>query len=255
MYPEWLNEILRDPGTGDAIVFNGNGYVSGNKSYKLHNGILSLAWPEEIGGSDGSYNRFYNIFAPFYDLNERIFSRMLFGIDTIEGRKEIVRNLGLKKDIRLLEVSPGPGVFQRYLKEDIGENGELVALDLSMGMLRQCQKRNGDLNVCLIHGNAQFLPFADDSFDSLFHFGGINLFNDPGKAISEFVRVVRKGGTVSWGDEGISPNYKDERRKKIAQWINPGFIKTRPGIPSTVCDVKQFDVYGGLAYLVVAKKS
>jgi ubiquinone/menaquinone biosynthesis C-methylase UbiE len=154
----------------------------------------------------------------------------------------------------VLEVSPGPGVFQKFLRNDIGEKGELVVLDLSMGMLRQCQKKNNRLNVQLIHGNAQFLPFADNSFDALFHFGGINLFNDPQKAISEFIRVVKKDGIVSWGDEGFSENYRNERRKKMMLRINPGFAKPRPLVPDTVYDVIENDVYDGLAYLVVARK-
>ena len=254
MYPDWLNAILISPETGAPVKFDGGSYVSGDKKWKTRNGILSMSWPEELDGSDGSYNRFYNLFAPFYDLNERIFSKLLFGIDTIEGRKEIISNLGLRTGMRILEVSPGPGVFQRYLKKETGETGEIVALDLSMGMLRQCQKKNRDINVHLIHGNAQFLPFADNSFDALFHFGGVNLFNDPAKAISEFIRVVRKDGIVSWGDEGISPSYRNERRKKMALRINPGFGKPHPAVPPSVTDVKQYDVYGGLAYLVVARK-
>jgi ubiquinone/menaquinone biosynthesis C-methylase UbiE len=156
--------------------------------------------------------------------------------------------------MRILEVSPGPGVFQRFLRHYIGEKGDFVALDLSLGMLRQCQKRNKDLNVHLIHGNAQYLPFFDDSFDALFHFGGINLFNDPQKAINEFIRVVKKDGIISWGDEGISKNYKNKIRRRIAIRINPGFLKPRPSIPDSVCDTKEFEVYNGLAYMVVTRK-
>jgi len=106
----------------------------------------------------------------------------------------------------------------------------------------------------LVHGNAQFLPFADNSFDALFHFGGVNLFNDPQKAISEFIRVIRKDGIVSWGDEGFSDSYKHERRKKLLLKINPGFAKPHPAVPDSVYDVKENEVYEGLAYLVVARK-
>ena len=36
--------------------------------------------------------------------------------------------------------------------------------------------------------------------------------------------------------------------------INPGFAKPRPVIPVSVYDVKENEVYDGLAYLVVARK-
>jgi len=254
MYTDWLIDKLRCPESLIPLKLTGNDFESGKKIYKIKNDILSIVYPENIGGDDAKYNRFYNMFAPLYDLNERVMGRLLTGVDMIKGRKQIISLLGLKPGMKILEVSPGPGVFQKYLRNEIGENGEFVALDLSMGMLQQCQKRNGSLNVQLIHGNALFLPFADDSFDTLFHFGGINLFNDPQKAISEFIRVVRKDGLVSWGDEGFSENYRDERRKKIMLKINPGFGKPRPLIPDSVYDVKENDVYNGLGYMVVAKK-
>jgi ubiquinone/menaquinone biosynthesis C-methylase UbiE len=254
MYTDWLNDRLRCPETLETLKTNGSNYESGEKVYKVKNDILSIVYPDNLGGEDAKYNKLYNIFASLYDLNERVMGKLLVGVDMIKGRKEIVSFLGLKPGMRLLEISPGPGVFQEYLRNCIGDNGELVALDLSMGMLMQCQKRNKKLNVHLIHGNAQFLPFSDNSFDALYHFGGINLFNDPQKAISEFIRVVKKDGIVSWGDEGFSDNYKHERRKKMMLKINPGFAKPRPVVPDSVYDVKENVIYDGLAYLIVARK-
>jgi len=254
MYSTWLNGILRSPETLQTLNFSENNYELEEKKYPVRNGILSLVYPKELGGDDAKFNAIYNFYAPLYDLNERVMGKLLVGVDMVKGREYIVSCLGLKPGMRILEVSPGPGVFQKFLRHEIGENGELVALDLSIGMLRQCQKRSKNLNVQLIHGNAQYLPFANDSFDALFHFGGVNLFNDPQKAIGEFVRVVKKDGIVSWGDEGFSPNYKNERRKKIMLKVNPGFSKPRPVIPDSIYDVKENEVYAGLAYLVVAKK-
>jgi ubiquinone/menaquinone biosynthesis C-methylase UbiE len=254
MYTKWLNDTLRSPETLKPLKYYGTCYKSGEKIYKVSNDILSIAYPSNPGGNDAKYNRFYNIFAPLYDLNERVMGKLFTGVDMIKGRKQIVSLLGLRPGMRILEVSPGPGIFQKYLRETIGETGELVALDLSMGMLQQCRKRNGKLNIHLVHGNAQYLPFADDSFDALFHFGGINLFNNPQKAISEFVRVVNKDGIVSWGDEGFSKNYSNEKRKKLMLRINPGFAKPRPVIPDTVYDARENEIYDGLGYLVVARK-
>ncbi len=254
MYSNYLKGILRCPETLKPLKNNGDCYEAGDKVYKVKGNVLSIVHPAELGGDDAKYNKIYNLLAPLYDLNEKVMGRLLAGVDMVKGRKQIVSFLGLKEGMRILEVSPGPGVFQKYLRNDIGEAGELVALDLSMGMLRQCQKRNEKLNLQLIHGNAQFLPFADNSFDALYHFGGINLFNDPQKAISEFIRVVKKDCIVSWGDEGFSENYKHERRKKMMMRINPGFSKPRPVIPDSVYDVKENEIYDGLAYLVVARK-
>ena len=253
-FPPWFEAILRDPETGQPLERRGNGYWrSDGKGYPVQDGILSAVFPESLSGDDGHWNGFYDRFAPFYDLSQRVLGRLLFGINATEAHRDVVAHLGLPPSCRLLEVSPGPGVFQRHLRDRIGGQGELVALDLSRNMLRQCQKR-GDKMARLVHGNGQHLPFADNAFDALFHFGGVNLFNDPGKAIREFVRVVKPGGIVSWGDEGLSPAYPHPTRKKILTALNPGYLRPRPAIPETVGDVKTFEVYGGMGYLVVGRK-
>jgi len=254
MYTDWLLDILRSPETLKPLKYNGTNFESEEKVYKINNNILSIVYPDNISGTDAKYNKFYNLIAPLYDFNERVMGRLLAGVDMIAWREKIITFVGLKSGMKILEVSPGPGVFQKFLRHDIGEEGELVALDLSMGMLRQCQKQNGALKVQLIQGNAQFLPFADNSFDALYHFGGVNLFNDPQKAINEFIRVVKKDGIVSWGDEGFSENYKKVLRKKILLKMNPGFSRPHPVIPDTIYEVKENLVYDGLAYLIVAKK-
>ena len=255
-YPAWFDEILRCPEMGTRLTRVQDSYVrEDGLKYPIIKDILSIVYPQSLKGTDATYNRFYNIWAPFYDLSERFFGKLITSLDMVEGRRDIILRLSLSPGLRLLEVSPGPGVFQPLLREQLTNQGEFVSLDLSLSMLRQCQLHSSKLNVHLVHGNAQYLPFADNSFDALFHFGGVNLFNDPNKAIQEFIRVVKTNGLVSWGDEGFSKNYKNEIRRKILATINPGFLKPMPTIPDTLHEVKIHEVYGGLGYLVAAKKN
>ena len=254
-YSSFVNSILRCPETGEKLqpIEDGLKRADG-KTYKVIDGILSAVYPPEISGDDKRWNVFYNILAPLYDINEKVMGRLIAGINMIEGRKEIISYLNLRSGMKILEVSPGPGVFQKFLRDKIGNDGELVSLDLSLGMLRQCQRKNGSLNVQLIHGNAQYLPFAENSFDAVFHFGGVNLFNDPKKDINEFIRVTKEDGIVSWGDEGFSSDYPNNVRRKILSKMNPGYIKPRPNVPATVSEVKEYKVYNGLGYLVTCRK-
>jgi len=173
----------------------------------------------------------------------------------IEGRKEIISYLNLRSGMKILEVSPGPGVFQKFLRDKIGNDGELVSLDLSLGMLRQCQRKNGSLNVQLIHGNAQYLPLPRTVLTRFFILAGVNLFNDPKKAINEFIRVTKEDGIVSWGDEGFFFGLsKTTFGEKYFSKMNPGYIKPRPNVPATVSEVKEYKVYNGLGYLVTCRK-
>jgi ubiquinone/menaquinone biosynthesis C-methylase UbiE len=255
-YPTWFNEILRCPETGSKLSRVQDGYVrEDGLKYPIINEILSIVYPPSLTGRDARLNHFYNMIAPFYDRTEQFFGKLITRMDVIEGRQDIVSRLNISPGMKLLEVSPGPGVFQNLLRRCLTDEGELVSLDLSLDMLRRCQLHNAKLNIHLVHGNAQHLPFADDSFDALFHFGGVNLFNDPDKAIHEFIRVVRRNGIVSWGDEGFSKSYKSEIRKKVLSMLNPGFRKTMPNIPAGLHETKLHEVYGGLGYLVVAKKT
>jgi ubiquinone/menaquinone biosynthesis C-methylase UbiE len=255
IYPTWFDDIIRCPETGNKLSRVQDGYIRADgEKYFIQNNILSLVYPPSLTGHDAKFNQLYNIIAPFYDLSERILGRLVTGMDIVEGRKDIVSRLPIPAGVRLLEVSPGPGVFQKYIREYLTPQGEFVSLDLSLKMLKQCQLRNSALDIKLVHGNAQFLPFADNSFDVLFHFGGVNLFNDPDKAIQEFVRVVKKNGIVSWGDEGFSKNYTNKMRKKILSKMNPGFLKPAPAIPDTLFDVHLHEMFGGIGYLVTSRK-
>ena len=70
-----------------------------------------------------------------------------------------------------------------------------------MGVARQRRIRTP---VRLIRGDGCRFPFADNSFDAVFHFGGINTFGDVHKGIAEIVRVAKPGAPVLISDEGMS---------------------------------------------------
>lgn len=255
MIADWLLSVLRCPETSQPVErWQGGLRCANGARIDCIDDVPSLAFPADLSGQDGSWNRFYDRFAPFYDLSEKILGRLLTGIDIRKGRQEIVRLLPLHAGMRLLEVSPGPGVFLPMLRERVGHTAEICAIDLSRNMLRQCRARHANLNIGLVHGNAQHLPFADESFDALFHFGGINLFNDPQVALQEFVRVVRKGGVVAWGDEQMSDNFRHPVGRRVLPRMNPGFGRLPPSAPDCLVDVRRHEVYGGLGYFVVAMK-
>jgi ubiquinone/menaquinone biosynthesis C-methylase UbiE len=53
----------------------------------------------------------------------------------------------------------------------------------------------------LFQGEAEHLPFGDAVFDSVFHVGGINFFNDKAQAIKEMIRVAKPGTKILIVDE------------------------------------------------------
>src|SRR3546814_5164791 len=76
-------------------------------------------------------------------------------------------------------------------------------------------------NLFFSVSDACHLPFEDRFFDAAFHFGGINLFEDVEGAIGEMNRVVKPGGRVVFGDEGIGPWLRDTEFGRIVVNNNP----------------------------------
>jgi ubiquinone/menaquinone biosynthesis C-methylase UbiE len=211
-----------------------------------------LVYPPKLQPENARMNRLYDVLAPFYTWSENVLGSFFTGIDMRAERQKMLGLVPFSKGSSALEVSPGPGINLPALRRLVGPEGRLTALDLSLPMLRQCRKTR--LADDLVLGNGSYLPFATDTFDGLFHFGGVNLFDEPERALAEFVRVVRPGGIVAWGDEGFAPHLPDSWRKRFLARVNPGFAKMPPPAPSGIGAATTHRVMGGFAYLLVAQK-
>lgn len=110
---------------------------------------------------------------------------------------------------RLLEVSIGTGVNVGLIRQRLaGKPMEYWGLDLSEGMLDVCMRklaRAGHRDVQLLRADAHQLPFANGSFDRVFHVGGIGAFANPALAIAEMVRVAKPGAPIVVVDEALDP--------------------------------------------------
>ncbi|HEV2349841.1 MAG TPA: class I SAM-dependent methyltransferase [Terriglobia bacterium] len=70
-------------------------------------------------------------------------------------------------------------------------------------MLKKCQRNlaNWKRQAHLFLGIAEQLPFHNETFDVVFHFGGINFFSDRAAAIREMIRVAKAGTKIVISDE------------------------------------------------------
>lgn len=170
-----------------------------DRRYPITDGIPRFIQYAELPEQDRRFARFYDWVSYFYLPFSRIGS-IVFGGEG-RSRRDILDRLEPRGG-RVLEVSIGPGVNLPYLLER-ADVGEVHGLDLSLGQLQRCQgymKRNG-FPAALYLGNAEELPFQDESFDSVFHIGGINFFTDKKKAIEEMIRVAKPGAKIIIADE------------------------------------------------------
>ena len=145
-------------------------------------------------------------------------------------------------------------MFHSRLHERIGPNGQLVALDLSLPAKHLCRRDRAKAGVHWVLGNAEYLPFENATFDLVFHFGGINLFEQAQRAVNEMVRVAKPGAIVAYGDEELAKRYPEGWRKFLLQRVNPTRLRERPNQPRALVEAQEHAIYGGLGYLTVGKR-
>lgn len=185
--------LLCDPVTRAPLELRGGVLLSPGASYELREGIPVFApEPEKL---NRKYQKMYDRLAPMYDLAESAYQ----WVTKRDIRGYLADELELKPFMRVLEVSIGTGANLRLLPAD----AEVHGLDLSLGMLKACRRnlRRQHRDATLYQGEAERLPFRDDSFDLVFHVGGINFFSDRRKALAEMLRVAKPGTKLLVSDE------------------------------------------------------
>jgi ubiquinone/menaquinone biosynthesis C-methylase UbiE len=103
---------------------------------------------------------------------------------------------------RSLEIGAGTGYFTLNLMR-AGYVREAVCTDISPGMLDTlaANARRLGLEVQTSAADAERLPFPDESFDLVLGHAVLHHLPDLGTAFSEFLRVLRPGGTVLFAGE------------------------------------------------------
>ena len=113
-------------------------------------------------------------------------------LDVIRERVEKAEN-GTPK--RVLDVGTGAGLLA-LLYAELGH--EVTGLDFSQAMLEQARERadRHGLPVDFVRGDAEALPFGDESFDVVTNRIVIWSLPSPGVAVREWARVLKPGGKL-----------------------------------------------------------
>ena len=142
-----------------------------------------------------------------------------------------IRNIEMK-DQQILEVGSGRGGGASWIAKS-KKPSSLIGVDFSKEAVSLCNNWYEQENLNFIEGNAQDLPFADSSFDTVYNVESSHCYGDINKFVREVYRVLREGGNFCWTDfrnEEIM-----EKTEKI--FISTGFsIVSKKEITDEVID-------------------
>lgn len=249
---------LEFPGTDAGDLQSGTlRCVRCSRTYPIVKGIPRFIEPEELTGSNRRFARLYDWFSWVYAPFSRAALAFL-GLNEAQARREILDRLNPQGG-RVLEVSIGPGVNLPYLMRR-ADVGEVYGLDISLGQIQRCRAYTQRMGweVDLFLGNGERLPFQDEAFDSVFHIGGINFFDDKRAAIEEMIRVAKPGTRILIADE-------TEKGARGYERFLPGFkgsfkggreVVTAPVdlVPAAMLERRVFEVWKGWMYCLEFRK-
>ena len=104
-----------------------------------------------------------------------------------------VQWIGAPPNLRWLDIGCGTGVFTEQVVRDCAP-AAVTGIDPSPEQLAFAAERAGLNGAEFRVGDAQALPFADGSFDIAVMALVVHFIPDPGKAVAEMARVLRRGG-------------------------------------------------------------
>jgi ubiquinone/menaquinone biosynthesis C-methylase UbiE len=100
----------------------------------------------------------------------------------------------------VLEVGSGRGGGASWVARSLKPRS-VVGVDFSSEAVNLCSQWYADQdNLRFVEGNAEDLPFDDDSFDLVYNVESSHCYGDMGAFIEQVHRVLRKGGMFCWTD-------------------------------------------------------
>jgi ubiquinone/menaquinone biosynthesis C-methylase UbiE len=114
---------------------------------------------------------------------------------------DLVNRMALQPGERVLDVGCGTGIVARRAAQQVGDDGEVVGIDLNEGMLDVARRSSAetDASIDWRRADATELPFDDGSFDAVLCQQVLQFIPHPDDALREMHRVLRPVGHLGVG--------------------------------------------------------
>ena len=153
------------------------------------------------------------------------FGRIAVGYE--EGAAAFIERLGLKPGDQMLDVACGTGNLALPAAR---AGARVTGIDIAPALVVQLAARAAAEGLTLEarEGDAEALPFADDSFDTVVTMFGAMFAAHPQQAANELLRVTRPGGRIgmaNWTPEGFVGRMLR---------LTVGYVPPPAGVPSAL---------------------
>jgi ubiquinone/menaquinone biosynthesis C-methylase UbiE len=153
----------------------------------------------------------------------------IFAVDKLLDQFEI------RKGQTVVDYGCGPGSYIKKASQLVGDNGQVIAVDIHELAIKSVEKRISNENLTNITGHVAengVCPLADRTADVIYALDMFHMVSDPGSFLQELRRISKPSGFL-FIDNGHQSRHK-AREKIIAskKWEiideNNRFMKCRP---------------------------
>jgi demethylmenaquinone methyltransferase/2-methoxy-6-polyprenyl-1,4-benzoquinol methylase len=138
---------------------------------------------------------FHSVAAKYDVMNDL----MSFGVHRLWKRFTIDMS-GVRPGNKVLDLAGGTGDLTKKFSKIVGPSGKVVLADINSSMLEVGRERLTNQgyvgNIEYVQANAQYLPFADNTFDAITIAFGLRNVTDKDEALRSMFRVLKPGGRL-----------------------------------------------------------
>ncbi|HJT92309.1 MAG TPA: class I SAM-dependent methyltransferase [Mycobacterium sp.] len=103
------------------------------------------------------------------------------------------------REKKVLEISCGHGGGAAYVMRTLRPTS-YTGLDFNAAGIAYCRKKHVVAGLDFVHGDAESLPFADESFDAVINVEASHAYSQFSRFLAEAARVLRPGGHFLYAD-------------------------------------------------------
>ncbi len=157
-----------------------------------HFGFQKVPWEEKARRVAGVFDSVADRYDVMNDL-------MSLGIHRL-WKFFTLEQTGLQAGHKALDLAGGTGDLARRMAKQVGPTGEVVLCDINGAMLRRGRDRLLDAgaggNVRFVQGDAEALPFPDNTFNCITIAFGLRNVTRKERALESMYRVLKPGGRL-----------------------------------------------------------